>query len=368
MKHAFFGLIDAACMNNADAIAVLFFGYVIGSKLYPFLADRGLRIPTSYKFAMGSLLGALAIGWALMVEGMIHASFQATGEPVSILWQAPSYILIGAGEIWAVSAAYEAVFNASAPDKKVQASAINLFFNGAVPNFICIFLYNVCAPWFRNSHGTTNITHLRDYATANIANYFWVLFIISMGGVIANVLPMTRQFIQNVEEKASESIKTPKTPHRPPTAERRRAASAAARLGEEETSESDEEEEEDEEAQLLRMHRHQLYLKYGSGPVLHKAGSMRAGAAIYSKNKKEASKVRRKQIEKLYKSEFSLLPSSAAGSPAQLVPRDGGAGVIGGGGTGVPILAPGTFLMPRQQQPQQQKPPTGRPLEKQSSM
>jgi hypothetical protein len=257
--------------------------------------------------------------------------------------------------------------------QKVLASAINLFFNGGVPNVICIFLYNVCAPWFRNGHGTTNITHLRDYATANVANYFWVLFIISVGGVIANLLPVTRQFMQNVEEKAAESIKTPKTPCRPPTFERRRAASAAARLGVEDEFDEDESEseEEDEEAQLLRMHRHQLYLKYGSGPVLHKAGSMRAGvSSIYSKNKKEASKVRRKQIEKLYKSDYGLFPSSAVTSPAQLVPRDGGAGG-GGGGTGAPILAPGTFFLPRQQQQQQQqqqRPLIGRHLAKQASM
>jgi POT family proton-dependent oligopeptide transporter len=42
------GFIDAACMNNADAVSVLFFGYVIGQKLYPFLAERGLKIPTTY--------------------------------------------------------------------------------------------------------------------------------------------------------------------------------------------------------------------------------------------------------------------------------------------------------------------------------
>jgi proton-dependent oligopeptide transporter, POT family len=116
MKKALFGLIDAACMNNADAVAVLFFGYVIGSKLYPALAEQGIRIPTAYKFAVGSLLGALAIAWALLVESLIHSAYHATGEPVSIIWQAPSYILIGAGEILAVSSAYEAVFNASAPE------------------------------------------------------------------------------------------------------------------------------------------------------------------------------------------------------------------------------------------------------------
>ncbi len=37
MKKAF-GWIDAASMNNADAISVAFFGYLIGAIMYPQLA------------------------------------------------------------------------------------------------------------------------------------------------------------------------------------------------------------------------------------------------------------------------------------------------------------------------------------------
>jgi dipeptide/tripeptide permease len=86
MRKAF-GWIDAASMNNADAVAVLLFGYVVGTHMYPALADRGIKIPTTYKFAFGSALGALAIGWALIVEAMIHAKYEATGHKVGILWQ-----------------------------------------------------------------------------------------------------------------------------------------------------------------------------------------------------------------------------------------------------------------------------------------
>ena len=86
MKRAF-GWIDAASMNNADAVAVLVFGYVVGTHVYPSLANRGIKIPTTYKFAFGSALGALAIGWALIVEALIHAKYEATGHKVSILWQ-----------------------------------------------------------------------------------------------------------------------------------------------------------------------------------------------------------------------------------------------------------------------------------------
>ena len=46
-----FGFIDAASMNNADAISVLFFGYVVGTFLYPTLAKREIRIHLGYLLA-----------------------------------------------------------------------------------------------------------------------------------------------------------------------------------------------------------------------------------------------------------------------------------------------------------------------------
>ena len=87
-----FGFIDAASMNNADAISVLFFGYVVGTFLYPTLAKREIRIPTTYKFALGSGLGAIAIGWALFMEYKIRATFEATGEKVNIYYGSPFHI------------------------------------------------------------------------------------------------------------------------------------------------------------------------------------------------------------------------------------------------------------------------------------
>jgi len=122
-----FGFIDAACMNNADAIAVLVFGSLVGNVFYPWCAHRGIKIPTTYKFALGSLFGAAALMWAMMVEMLIHTTYAATGQKVSIMWQAMSYILIGAGEIFAVSAAYEVAYTVAPPEMKVLASAFNLF-------------------------------------------------------------------------------------------------------------------------------------------------------------------------------------------------------------------------------------------------
>jgi len=56
-----FGIVDAPMMNNADAVSVLAFGYLIGNVLYPELNRRGIKIPTTYKFAIGSGFGAWTV-------------------------------------------------------------------------------------------------------------------------------------------------------------------------------------------------------------------------------------------------------------------------------------------------------------------
>jgi POT family proton-dependent oligopeptide transporter len=272
-----FGFIDAAIMNNADAIAVLTFGFFVGTHLYPGLADRGIKIPTTYKFALGSALGAAAIGWALFVEGMIHHSFETTGKKISVLWQTVSYCLIG--EIFAVSAAYEVAFTASPPDKKVMASAVNLFCIGGLPNVICIGLYYVCRRWFTNKRGTASIYRLEDYATAHIARYFLVLFGISIAGVLLNLVPSVRAYVEGIEERAADMLKSPKTPSRPPQ-----------RGG-------------PEDSPMVRARRHKEYLKYGSGPVLHKQGSMRAGPSMLSKKSQSARLIKKSVIKKLYRND-----------------------------------------------------------------
>ena len=294
-----FGFIDAASMNNADAISVLFFGYVVGTFLYPTLAKREIRIPTTYKFALGSGLGAIAIGWALFMEYKIRATFEATGEKVNILWQSVSYILIGCGEIFAVSAAYEVAFTASPPEAKVLASAVNLFCIGGIPNVLCIFLYQASKGWFRSISGSTSIYRLEEYVTARIENYFFVLLLIALLGVAVNLLPCVRNFVASIEERASDMVKTPVM---------RKSPRYRRNLSRDNASE-------DEESPLLRVKRHQAYLKYGSEPVLYKHGSMRAGPSLgqTSMNQKHLKK---NLIGKLYKTgEIPRVVVSSDGQP-----------------------------------------------------
>lgn len=283
MKKAF-GFIDAASMNNADAVAVLFFGYVVGTYVYPALSNRGIKIPTTYKFAFGSALGVLSVAWAIFMEYKIRATYHATGEKVNIMWQSVAYVLIGAGEIFAVSAAYEAAFTAAPPDSKVLASAVNLFCVGGLPNVLCIILYQACQSWFQNARGSPSIHRLEDYVTARVDLYFYVLLAVSILGVVINVIPSVKDYVTTVEEKATEMVKTP-VMKRPVRHQRKPSTEYSS----------------DEESPLLRVKRHQAYLKYGSGPVLYKQGSMRAGPAMSQRAQKKEKKVKKSLLGKLYR-------------------------------------------------------------------
>jgi POT family proton-dependent oligopeptide transporter len=335
MKRAF-GWIDAASMNNADAMSVLFFGHVVGSHLYPYLNRKGIKLTTTNKFTVGSTLGALAIAWALFLEHKIHAQYELDGKKISILWQAVAYVLIGAGEIFAVSAAYEVAFKASPPEQKVLSSALNLFCVGGIPNLLCLVLYNLCRGWFMPTTGKSSksISSLEDYVSAEVYKYFLVLFCIACLGIIVNTLPSVHNYVKTVEENATDAIKTPilrKTPlarrqlrrklnnnsgdgkpsrYRKQTSDDYSISTA--------TEETDEESLSLEASPLLRLQRHKAYLKYGSGPNLYKSGSMRAGPSLSSKSnqddgvgdkKRDVTKkqnvLNKQQVDRLYRSTSS---------------------------------------------------------------
>jgi POT family len=213
-----FGFLDAATINSVDALSVLVFGSFTATYVYPALARRNIELYTTHKFALGSCLGALSILWALVVDYMIRAEYDASQEHISVLWQAPSYILIGCGEIFAVSAAYEVAFTASSPRTKALASATNIFCVGGIPNLLCVVLYHACRGWFRNEYdGTANISHLEQYVTARVDKYFWVLVTILLFGTAVNLTPAVRDFVASIEQRAEDMVKTPMLMKRPLT-------------------------------------------------------------------------------------------------------------------------------------------------------
>ncbi|KAL7485725.1 hypothetical protein ACHAW6_011331 [Cyclotella cf. meneghiniana] len=289
-----FGLVDAPMMNNADAISVLAFGYLIGNVIYPALNERQIKIPTTYKFAIGSAFGSAAVACAILTDYAIHREYERSGQAITVLWQVFPYFLIGIGEIFAVSAAYEFAFTVAPAKMKTLASAANLFMVGSAPNVFCILLYNACGSWFLNARGTTNIHKLKDYASARVVNYFWVLEFVCIFGIVINVLPSIKNWVASIEESAAETVKSPlSTPSIRKTLMQRR------KLRKEGSSSSlanrtVESQDENEETPLVKAKKHTNYLKYGTAPVLMKSGSMRAGPSLSpvrkSTNKRDAGK------------------------------------------------------------------------------
>ncbi|KAL7483235.1 hypothetical protein ACHAW6_008880 [Cyclotella cf. meneghiniana] len=259
----YLGFIEAPNLDILDAVSVLVSGYIVSTYVYPYLARHNVKLATGIKFALGSALGALAILWSLLVEQMIHSEYARSGDRINVLWQAPSYILIGAGEIFSISTAYEVAFTASPPNKKAFACAFNLFCIGGIPNVLSLGLYRLCEQWFQNSSGSGNIRMVKDYAEAHVVNYFVVLLGIVMFGVGVNLIPSVGSWIASVERRAAEASvsNTPKpTPKSTPKMRQQPKSSGSGR----------------ETDPLILAKSHKKYLQQGKGPQIYRMNTMKA--------------------------------------------------------------------------------------------
>lgn len=196
------GLLDASMMSNFDPISVLITGVIVGSFLYPALSSRGIRFPLSYKFAVGTFFGALAIISALCVNKAIQTAYLKDGSSIAILWQAFNYAFVGIGEVFAMSTSYEAAYIIAPKEQKGLSSAFQLFLTGGLSNYICIGLYNACSMWFPNEDAASS---LEAYATSELNNYLWVLFGISIFGILLNVAPPVKNWVERLVFEALEA-------------------------------------------------------------------------------------------------------------------------------------------------------------------
>lgn len=258
VMQPYLGFIEAPNLNILDCLSVLVSGYVVSTYLYPYLAERNIKVPTGIKFAVGSAFGSFAILWSLIVEHMIHSEYARSGDRISVMWQAPSYILIGAGEIFSISTAYEVAFTASPPNKKAFACAFNLFIMGGIPSMLTLCMYRLCETWFQNSSGSGNIRMIEDYAEAHVAKYFLVLLGIVLLGVTVNLIPTIISWVTSVERKAAEAAmaSTPKlTPKSSPCKKQQSKESIPL---------------------LSSTRRHKKYFAEAEGPSIYRANTMKA--------------------------------------------------------------------------------------------
>lgn len=162
-----------------------------------------------------------------------------------------------------------------------------------------------------------NLSHIEDYTTANVANYFWVLVAILLLGVVVNVLPPVRDFVDATEKRAADIVKTPLTPFRGA-----RCRGSVSGVGE------------DEETPLLSSAQQQHQRDFGKEPILIKMGSMREGPKI-----KAAKKIKAGMLHKMYRA--ASPPKKTGGSTT----TTGGSG--GGGGGGETTVSAPLLIHPR---------------------
>jgi dipeptide/tripeptide permease len=193
------GFIDAAMMLNANAIVTLLFGVVLSAWIYPALHRRGIRLGITHKFAIGTFLAALALLAAIIVDYAIHDAIASGAGKISILWQTINYAFIGIGELFVVTTCFEAAFVIAPKDQKGLSSAINLFMLSGFPNFLSIGLYNGFSSWFPSGSPADT------YGSSQVYKYLWILFGITVGGIVLVLLPPVTRWVDSVYEHALKS-------------------------------------------------------------------------------------------------------------------------------------------------------------------
>ena len=190
------GFVDALWVQNFNHIAVMVIGALLSEKLYPYLEKQEKALELSSKYVIGAVFGSLAMLWSIIIDVMIVNKYSQDGVAISILWQAPTYMFLGAGEVFTICSAYDAAFNVSPNNLKVLSSATNLFLIGALPKFISQLLVFSCTSFFTTKDGSKDISKLSSYASAHVWKFFLVLLGISLFGVFLNALPPTRRYLK----------------------------------------------------------------------------------------------------------------------------------------------------------------------------
>lgn len=192
------GIINAPIMVNVSFLSIVLTGLLVDSLLFPWLAKRGIRIPTTTKFAIGIFFTSLGLLTTIIIDFAIRSAYASDGRTISVLWQIFSYALLGIGELLAISASFDATFTVAPKELKGMASAINFFLVAGFPQFLATGLYNAFGRWFPTD------SSLGAYTESRVNDYLWVIFGISMLGVLVNLLPPVKRWVDKVQQNATD--------------------------------------------------------------------------------------------------------------------------------------------------------------------
>ena len=167
------GFVDALWVQNFNHLAVIVIGALLSEKLYPYLEKQEKALELSSKYVIGAVFGSLAMLWSIIIDVMIVNKYSQDGVAISILWQAPTYMFLGAGEVFTICSAYDAAFNVSPDNLKVLSSATNLFLIGALPKFISQLLVFSCTSFFTTKDGNKDISCSQAMPLHMCGSFFW---------------------------------------------------------------------------------------------------------------------------------------------------------------------------------------------------
>lgn len=211
--------IDPSMMSNFDSISVLLNSAIYQYLVVPALEKRNLYLKTTTKFAIGIGFGALAIASAIVIDHGIHSKLQKEDQ-LNILWQIFPYFFVGAGEILTLvspgatyvvmvdiqgfelnafayptsqALSYDVAFKIAPKEQKGLASGINLFVMGCVSNLFCLGLQQSCASYFPD-----DASNRSDYMNSQLSNYLWILFAITVCGIVINLLPPVSNWLDQL--------------------------------------------------------------------------------------------------------------------------------------------------------------------------
>uniref|UniRef100_A0A7S2WJF0 Uncharacterized protein n=1 Tax=Mucochytrium quahogii TaxID=96639 RepID=A0A7S2WJF0_9STRA len=197
------GIVDGSWMSNFDSISVIFSGFLVSGVIYPTLDRFGIELHMMTKFGIGTFIGGVVCVACVIIDYQIHSHYNATGEPINVFWQIVPYMLLGFGEIFVISSAYEAAFILSPDGFKTFGSALNLLCVGCIPNLLSAVILNACEAWaMTDANGGTELNNLEEYSTAHVYRFLWVLAGISFAASLICILPPVKRMYDMVEKKS----------------------------------------------------------------------------------------------------------------------------------------------------------------------
>eukprot|EP00959_Pyramimonas_sp_CCMP1952_P214158 4480849-Pyramimonas_sp.AAC.1 len=154
--------IPAASLSTFDTVAIIALVPIFDRGVYPFFASRGFKLSMLQRMGWGLLVAALAMIAAAMLETyrlqVVHAGFIVPGSnppaaQVSVWWQTPQYVLIGASEVLASIAQLEffyseapAVMRSCAMALQLLSSATGMYLSSGIVYLLDLFTQRVSRP------------------------------------------------------------------------------------------------------------------------------------------------------------------------------------------------------------------------------